>query len=315
MALSYVTNLFQPRLAGPELLEDTITPWLGPLAPWTRKVTAYNDERARNWFLVCFVLSMLLHISLFLIPISQRMGEVPAASEARSPLTVSLTRPKHSAPPVEKVEPVQPPQTTVLATKHRPTNSKPTFTVRPQQQPQPIQPPQPPQPPQPTTPREEPDMMARINARRAERQAAEDDAAQQNAAAAAASRGPSVEDRIREHIRQAQSTTDGTGGVFMVKSIGVREGTFVFNGWNPVLDRFHREITVDAGEGGNVRLAIVRGMIQEIIRKFKTGDFVFESHRLGKDVILSAKPADNERLENFLMQEFFSEDVPKSERR
>jgi hypothetical protein len=310
VALSYVTNLFQTRLAGPELLEDTITPWLGPLAPWTRKVAAYNDERARNWFLVCVVLSMLLHLALFMIPIAQRMG-APAASETQGPLTVRLARPAPRAPPAEKVEPVQPPtppRTTVMATKRRPSNSKPAFTV-------PLQTEQPQQQTPPTVQPPEPDMMARINARRAAREAAESEAAQENVAAAAASGGPSLEQKITANINRAKrSTTDGTGGIFMIQSMGVREGDFIFNGWNPALDHFHTTIHVDAGQGGNVKLAIVRGMIKEIIRKYKTGDFEFESHRLGRTVTMSARPADNDRLENFLMQEFFNEDVPANER-
>ena len=92
----------------------------------------------------------------------------------------------------------------------------------------------------------------------------------------------------------------------------MREGTFIFNGWIPVVDHFRREVTVDAGEAGNVKLAIVRGMIKEIIRKYKTGDFEFESHRLGRIVTMSARPADNDQLENFMMQEFFGENVPAS---
>ena len=48
----FVTNLFQRRQHETLLLEDSITPWMGPLAPWAREeVHAYNDDRARNWFI------------------------------------------------------------------------------------------------------------------------------------------------------------------------------------------------------------------------------------------------------------------------
>lgn len=293
------------------MLEDTITPWLGPLAPWTRKIVVDNEERARRWFLVCVIVSMLLHFAVFLIPVAQRMG-APASSETQGPLTVRLANPAPRAPPVSKVEPAEKPtprQTAVIATRRPVSKTKPAFTVPP--------PPEQPQPrTQPTTqpPDENNDMMARVNARRAAREAAENAAAQENAAAAGAEGGSSLDQRIAANIKRSQrSNTDGTGGVFMIKSIGVREGTFIFNGFNPIRDHFRTEIKVDAGLGGNVKLAIVRGMIEQIIRKYKTGDFEFESHRLGRIVTMSARPADNEQLENFMMQEFFGEDVPKTQ--
>ena len=312
MARSYVINSFQTRLVGPELLEDTITPWLGPLAPWARKSDTYNDERARNWFLICVVLSMLLHLGLLLIPIAQRMSEPPASAETQGPLTVRLANPAPRTPPAEKAEPVQapaPPHATVLAAKRRPLNSKPAFTVPPQPEH-----PQPQQQTQPTTAPED-DMMARINARRAAREAAENEAAQENAAAAAASGGPSLDQRIAANINRAKpSTTDGTGGVFEVKfPLGVREGSFKFNGWNPAKDNWHESYTVDAGEGGNVRLAIVKKVI-EVIRKYKKDEFEFESHRLGHPVHMSARPEYNDQLEAFLMQELFAEDVSTARR-
>ena len=36
-----------------------------------------------------------------------------------------------------------------------------------------------------------------------------------------------------------------------------------------------------------------------------SGDFRWESHRLGRIVILSARPEDSEGLEDFLIREFF----------
>jgi len=303
-----VITSFQSRLAGPELLEDTITPWLGPLAPWTRREVSYNDDRARNWFLVCVVVSMLLHLAILLIPIAQRMGAAPASSETQGPLTVRLANPAPRTPPPAKAEPTPQPaprHATVMATQRRSSNSKPAFVVPPQPEQQ--------QPPTPPTvqPDENNDMMARVNARRAAREAAENEAAQENAAAAAASGGPSLSEKIAANINRAKrSTTDGTGGVFEVKyPLGVREASFKFNGWNPARDNWHESYTVDAGEGGNVKLAIVKKVI-EVIRKYKTGDFEFESHRLGRAVPMSARPADNDRLEAFLMQELFAEDAP-----
>jgi hypothetical protein len=42
-----------------------------------------------------------------------------------------------------------------------------------------------------------------------------------------------------------------------------------------------------------------------LIREHYQGDFNWDSHRLARVVILSAKPEDNAGLEDFMMMEFF----------
>jgi hypothetical protein len=42
-----------------------------------------------------------------------------------------------------------------------------------------------------------------------------------------------------------------------------------------------------------------------IIRENESGDFVWQSKRLGRDVTLSARPGDNAGLEDFLMRDMF----------
>ena len=63
-------------------------------------------------------------------------------------------------------------------------------------------------------------------------------------------------------------------------------------------------IEVDAGQGGDVERAMVRRMI-ELIRSHYEGDFIWRSHRLGKSLTMSARPADQAELEDFLIREFF----------
>ena len=72
-------------------------------------------------------------------------------------------------------------------------------------------------------------------------------------------------------------------------------------------------IEVDAGLGGDIELAMVRRMI-ELIRTHYTGDFRWESHRLGRVVVLSARPADQPGLEEFLVKEFFDSPPPAAAR-
>jgi hypothetical protein len=51
--------------------------------------------------------------------------------------------------------------------------------------------------------------------------------------------------------------------------------------------------------GGDVELAIIRGMIG-LIREHYKGDFNWQSYRLGKVIVLSARVEDNAALEDFL---------------
>lgn len=308
VARSYVTNSFQTRKVAPALLEDTITPWLGPLAPWTRHIVIDNDERARRWIAVCIAVSMFLHLALLLIPITQRMGQPASSQSVQGPLTVRLANPAPRARPPDAVlqspSAPRPPRRRQIIAMRRPTSSgKPVFTV----------PPPPIEPAPETTAQPKPqadDFTAHLEARRTARQAAESEAAQENATAAAASGGPSVNDRIMANINRNSRAhkTDDTGGVFEITRIGVREGEFKFNGWHPGTgEKTQESQTVDAGVGGNVRLAIVKGVVK-VIRKYKTGDFEFESRRMGRAVTMSARPADNAALEAFLMKELFGED-------
>jgi len=61
---------------------------------------------------------------------------------------------------------------------------------------------------------------------------------------------------------------------------------------------------VEAGPDGDVERAIIRKMI-ELIRQFHQEDFNWESQRLNRVIVLSARMRDNDGLEDFLMREFF----------
>jgi hypothetical protein len=96
------------------------------------------------------------------------------------------------------------------------------------------------------------------------------------------------------------------GGIFQVARIGFNDGEFYFFGWNKAIRRNSTQmIEVQRGSNPSTEVAVVRRMIQ-IIREHEKEDFVWESHRLGRDVRLSARPSDNAGLEDFLMKEFFS---------
>jgi outer membrane biosynthesis protein TonB len=96
------------------------------------------------------------------------------------------------------------------------------------------------------------------------------------------------------------------GGVFQVLRFTASEATVAYFGYNKAIRRNSMQnIEIQRGEHPSMELAVVRRMIQ-LIRDQTGGDFTWESQRLGRDVELSARLADNAELEGFLMSEFFS---------
>ena len=139
--------------------------------------------------------------------------------------------------------------------------------------------------------------MSLINANRAKR-------------AAASGRGqePTADEIAQANLNRNLQTLgrgEGTSGVFQIISKGHRSAQFSFLGWTGDRRNGRRDIIdVDAGPNGNVEKAIIRRMI-ELIRTHYKGDFNWESHRLGRVVVLSARVEDTTGLEEFMMKEFF----------
>lgn len=174
----------------------------------------------------------------------------------------------------------------------------------PKVEPEPVLQPPPP-PPEPSVAAPAMDMLAMIDQRRARRQAMEEAWRQRqqpppNAPPDAASRN-----------LETLTGRDGVSGVFTILRKGTRTGEFAFNGWRQEARGWREVIEVDAGQGGNLELAMVRKMIS-LIRTHYTGDFNWESHRLQRVVVLSARPEDTAGLEEFMMREFFGAQVLKA---
>ena len=248
------------------------------------------------------LVSVLLHVAFFAIPMPNRTGErgpPPAPFVARlveAPQRVPEAVPVPQALPAAKPVP------------RAPQPRAPSVKPPPIPEPAPVLAEAPP----PEAPRASPapqfDMLAMINARRQRREALEDSLAQREMARGAP--GPSNPNEaalaaINRNLQTLSSGEQGTGGVFTILSKGHRVAEFSFNGWRPDTNRRWREvIEVDAGPGGDVELAIVRRMIQ-LIRSHYTGDFTWRSQRLGKSLVLSARVEHSEELEKFLIREFF----------
>jgi hypothetical protein len=118
-------------------------------------------------------------------------------------------------------------------------------------------------------------------------------------------RPPSDED-IRDANIKNNMQIRGTSGIFEILRKNKNTAQFSFKGWKDDFSIPKREI-VDVATSANedIDIAIVRKMI-EMIRREYTGDFNWESQRLGRVIVLSARLNDNAGLEAFLKDEFFS---------
>jgi lysophospholipase L1-like esterase len=97
------------------------------------------------------------------------------------------------------------------------------------------------------------------------------------------------------------------GGMFEMKRMTYDDAAFEFFGWNTEMGRRTPQlIEVRRGNNPNMQIAVVRRMIM-IIRERQQGDFTWESGRHGNAVTLSARPADNAALENYLLHDMFDD--------
>ncbi len=270
--------------------------------------------------LIAFVVSIVLHLLalLFLVPkidlnpslrattMVVSLAPKPAAPEV-SPEPETIPEPIPSpAPEVKKKIIAKKPTSKPTSKPSTPKASEfsvPKVLTTPQPSPQTV-PITSPINPQPQTSTDAPaDMMAMVNQKRAQREEQESDAARQNAAAAAAERGPSAEEKRDANIKR--NFQSGTNGVFEITRLESRSASFTFLGWTSSLSNARREFfEVEASAGQDVRLLMIRRMIG-LIRQHYQGDFDWESHRLGRTIVKSARVEDNAELEDFLMQEFF----------
>jgi hypothetical protein len=116
---------------------------------------------------------------------------------------------------------------------------------------------------------------------------------------------------IAANLASINTPTFGTdprksGGIFTLRSMSDNDAEFTFYGWNKDINRrTAQKIEVRKGNNSDIRIAVVRRII-EVIRYYEHEDFNWSSQRLGRVVVLSARPGDNAGLEDFMMEEFFS---------
>lgn len=252
---------------------------------------------------VALAVSLLVHAALIAkIPVEfpdlKRAGE----PKAELPLVVRLAPPFVAPPPA----PPTPPAVAAPRARPRPV-PPPVAAPAPPPRAAPPPPPAPAAVPVPAAPTG--DLSAYIAARRSARAVLEEPLPKAPAA-------PQVEDanarakRIATANLAQRNMTFGfdpskSGGMFEVTRMTVDYGEFIFFGWNRDMGRRTQQlIEVRRGNASDIRLAIVRKMI-EIIRQHEPVEFVWDSQRLGRSLVLSSRLRDNSGLEDFMMQEFF----------
>jgi outer membrane biosynthesis protein TonB len=265
--------------------------------------------------LVAFTVSLLIHalILFFVVPKFKQAPEVePPPFEVvlaqpqqieTPPVPLPETLPQEPIPeppaePVKKAELIKQPK---VMTKPKSKTPKPSdFSV-----PDVLTTPQP-APDKAPAPDDKPvDMMAYVNKKRAERDAEEASAARINAEAVAKEKGPSEEEKRDAKIKS--NFQNGTNGIFEITSLTNNSATFTFLGWVGDFSASHRQyFNVEASRGEDVRRVMIRRMIS-LIREHYQGDFNWESHRMARTIVLSARPEDSAGLEDFLMLEFFGQ--------
>lgn len=275
----------------------------------------YLHWRVRRSTLYAFIASLVVHgLVLFVVP-RQPVGGSEASPEGSDRLVVNL-RPPASPRSAPSAPPAIPPDRPEPPASRRPRASQaPVIALnkpRENNLSAPAVPPMPAVPPRP--PADAPtDMQSFVDAQRARRRSAEGLAGRDPASfpAPAVEREPS-EDEIRM-AKVKRNLTVGTSGIFQIMSIESRRAAFSFRGWTNDSSNSRREyIQVEIGNNSSIEIAIVRKMI-ELIRRYYPGNFNWESQRLDRTVVLSARVEDNEGLEAFMLKEFFGE-APRNNR-
>lgn len=172
------------------------------------------------------------------------------------------------------------------------------------------------EPPPPETKREEippeMDMTEYIAKRRQARGATDPSTSTEESEAARGTRTALA--NIAAINKRGQDDANESGGVFSISNKTFHSMDLKFRGWNPNFKRrWLTSVTVEQGSEPDVETAVVKKMI-ELIRKEKTGDFEWDSHRLGKVITMSARVKDTAELQAFLMKEMFPEYRPPTQR-
>ena len=270
----------------------------------------YGRKKPNRYGIAATVLVHLLVILIyFLQPNRERHAPPPAGSTMVYIAPLPEGKPKKTPPQQQapqKMPKAKPtPRPKVVDIKRLPN----TITI-PNEKPVEVVKEVPPEKEVAKAPPQEVDMEAYIKARRAARGAKDpSDAPGEESENAKATR-VAMANIAAANGRSHGDDRNETGGVFSISNKTFNRADVKFRGWNPNFKRrWLQQVTVEQGLEPDIETAIVNKMI-ELIRKEKTGDFEWDSHRLGRVVPLSARVKDTAELQAFLFKEMFPEYRP-----
>ncbi len=276
--------------------------------------------RINRNIVLTLLLSILLHLSLLWI-FAPKLFSTGTPTVDAPPLQITLGPPQKEQ--VAPSEPELPSPEIVQEVPSKPINQRQSVKARPPKQAEPKAPPvnvvdeseivvkklnksipQPEQPEEPITPLPGEDMQAYIK-RQQRAKLAKQGLSKQDVEAVIASNNPQSEGDKRDARIKENLNLNGTNGIFEIRYIGLRNAEFSFKGWKSNINTARLEvIPVTAPDGVDIKRAMIQKMI-EIIRRDYQGDFNWDSHRLGRVIVLSARVEDTQALEDFMMHEFF----------
>ena len=275
--------------------------------------------------LIAFAFSILIHLLLLitLAPKLLDMGGSTAKQDQSFDVQLSLPAPRVAETPAVSAPAAPPTQPQPIQKIKRPKLDKPTPNPKPltntpnspdvmtAERPSPLtKPPVTPAltrnaPETSTEPLPGEDMQSYIKRQKEQRQAAQGYTQKDSDEINARDNSPVSDEDKRTAAIQRNLQPQGGNGLFQIREVSLRTGRFTFKGWkNDYSKAKQRDFDVEVPLGGDIQRAMVKKMIA-IIREEYTGDFNWESQRLGRVISLSARPADNAGLEDFLIEEFF----------
>ena len=284
------------------------------MSHWLHKPATRQDVVSIRKVWVTLAVSLLVHMVALLLFVTHPPLPGPdeqVADQQSAPVQVELAeaKPPQPSPPAARAEP--PPEPLPRVPRAPPRVRPPPMVAMPRLEAPAIRTPALAPPPQvaaaPSPPQAKPptqgDFLSFVQANRRARGAAEsaqdNSEADFNAKVAANLPGAA-------HGVAAQVPIRG-GGMFQMKRMTYDDAAFEFFGWNTEMGRRTPQlIEVRKGSNPNMQIAVVRRMIA-IIRQYSREDFTWDSGRHGRIVTLSARPADNASLEQYLLHDMFDD--------
>lgn len=258
----------------------------------------YGDNKPNRWAIAFTIGLHLLVVAIYLFKPKEKIDLNPPA-KAGEMVYITPGKPAPQPKPKPKAQPKASKEAPRSARAYLPPNPNAiTEIIKPQER---IVPPEEAKltPPPPDAP----DMATLIEMRRRARGVQAQPEQEQDAGAVGKARA--MANIMGAQGRAANGERNDTGGVFQIVNQTFNSAEIKFRGFSSNFKRqWLQQVRVDQGSEKDIETAIVKKMI-EMIRKEKPGDFIWESHRLGRNVPMSARREHEKELEAFLLLEFF----------